>query len=86
MNITEIAALAAALISTISLIVTIRGKKFDAIEKRFDALDVSDKEIKKDIRESENRITSEIRVLDSRISHIEGYLMGRDFKTGTGEK
>ena len=39
-----------------------------------------------DVQKEFKSMGQDIRTLDSRISHIEGYLMGRDFKTGTGEK
>ena len=111
MTLSDIGALAAALISGISLVITIRGKKLDSLEKRFDKIDekisgiekkydlmntkIDEKfdslnqkfeSINQSIRNSESRIINEIRVLDSRVSHVEGYLMGRDCKTGTGEK
>lgn len=41
------------------------------------------KDLSEDIKNVEIKLTQEIRSLDRRISHIEGYLMGRDAKTGT---
>ena len=40
----------------------------------------------KEISEMKIEILKEIRTLDSRISHIEGYLIGAAQKTGTGGK
>ena len=48
-------------------------KRFDSVDKKFDSIMTELKEIRTDIR-----------ALDNRISHIEGYIMGRDMlRTGT---
>ncbi len=44
------------------------------------------KDLQKDIRTLEGRLSDDIRKLDTRLSHIEGYLMGRDQRTGTQDK
>lgn len=39
----------------------------------------------KDVSREMKDLSNDIRSLDRRLSHIEGYLMGRDTKTGTHE-
>lgn len=47
-------------------------RKFDKIDVRFEKIESSLEEIKRDIRG-----------LDRRVSHIEGFLLGKDFRNGT---
>lgn len=42
--------------------------------------------ISNDAKKTEDRLLQKIQSLDSRISYIEGYLIGRDSKTKTGDK
>lgn len=62
-------------IAACTMITTLVAMKFwllGGIEKRLDKIDNRLDAIDKDLRQ-----------LDSRISMIEGYLMGRNFRTGT---
>jgi hypothetical protein len=48
-------------------------------DSRFDCLDKKIDKIAEDLTD----VKIDIRRLDARISHIEGYLLGRDFRNGT---
>jgi hypothetical protein len=69
MDFTNIIIAVGAVVSTLTIM---KLWLFGGIEKRLDAIVADLKDIKKDIR-----------ILDGRISHIEGYLMGRDFRMYT---
>lgn len=49
-------------------------EKFESIEKKLTNIDTK-----------LDTISADIRQLDARVSHIEGYLMGRDIRNGTEE-
>ena len=69
-------------IGTVITIVKILGNKFDKIDAKFDKVDGKFCTIQDHL----NEIKNDIRRLDGRVSHIEGYLIGRDQgprRTGT---